>query len=261
MRWLLTLPLMAGLVVAPHAGAQHAVSAGHAGGFSAPHSFAPSAPRMSGGFGGATHFSSAPTFTPRSFNAPQYQWNVPTRTLGSSQSRMPYRNWHDPDGHHNRPPYSSSRYRHPYLPYYYANSTYLVPGLLNSYWGDSDSYMGDQTAQGSQAEDNGNYGPEAGPNDSESEQEPGMTYQAQDVPPPPPGPSEPLPQAAVTLVFKDGHSQQVTNYVLTKTMLYVLDDAASGRRPEIPLDKIDVAATEKTNREAGIDFVVPTVTN
>ena len=88
-----------------------------------------------------------------------------------------------------------------------------------------------------------------------------MTYQAQDVPPPPPGPSEPLPQAAVTLVFKDGHSQQVTNYVLTKTMLYVLDDAASGRRPEIPLDKIDVAATEKTNREAGIDFVVPTVTN
>ena len=79
----------------------------------------------------------------------------------------------------------------------------------------------------------------------------------QDVPPPPPGVPEPLPQAAITLVFKDGHSQQVHNYAVTKTTLYVLDDAASGRRPEIPLDTIDVAATVRTNQESGLDFSVP----
>jgi hypothetical protein len=143
-----------------------------------------------------------------------------------------------------------------------------VPGTLNSYWGDpassmsQDNYTNDQSAQVSQGQgqgqDNGNYGSEAAPNDSE--QESGMAYQAQDVPPPP-GPSEPLTQAAITLIFKDGHSQQVHNYALTKTTLYVLDDAASGRRPEIPLDKIDVAATEETNREAGVDFIIPTAAN
>ena len=74
---------------------------------------------------------------------------------------------------------------------------------------------------------------------------------------PPPGPVEPLPQAPVTLVFKDGHSLQVRNYAVTKTTLYVLDDAASGRRPEISLDQIDVSATERANRAAGVDFDVP----
>ena len=124
-----------------------------------------------------------------------------------------------------------------------------------------DNSTNDQSAQVSQGQgqDNGNYGSDTAPN--ESEQESGMAYEAQDVPPPPPGPSEPLTQAAITLIFKDGHSQQVRNYALTKTTLYVLDDAASGRRPEIPLDKIDVAATEETNREAGVDFVIPTAAN
>lgn len=265
MRWLLVGSLLAGLVAAPSAEAQRGGSAGHAGGFSASHSFAPSVPRMSGGFGAASHFSSGPAFAPRSFNAPpRYNWSVPAR-VGNSQSRMSYGNGRNSPGyagyHHPYYPYPSHGYRQPYRPYYYANSTYLVPGLLNSYWGypgsydAQDNYSGDQSAQASQAGDNENYGPEGAPNDSE--QAPGMTYQAQDVPPPPPGSSEPLPQAAITLVFKDGHSQQVHNYAVTKTTLYVLDDAASGRRPEIPLDTIDVAATVRTNQESGLDFTVP----
>jgi hypothetical protein len=263
MRWLLVGSLLAGLVATPSAEAQRGGSAGHAGGFSASHSFAPSAPRMSGGFGSPAHFSSGPALAPRNFNAPpRYNWSVPPR----SQNRMPYGNWRNPPGysgyHHPSNPYPSHGYRQPYRPYYYANSTYLVPGLLNSYWDYpsgydmQDNYAGDQSAQASQAGDNGNYGPETAPNDSE--QAPGMTYQAQqDVPPPPPGVPEPLPQAAITLVFKDGHSQQVHNYAVTKTTLYVLDDAASGRRPEIPLDTIDVAATVRTNQESGLDFSVP----
>jgi hypothetical protein len=261
MRWLLGVSLLAGLVVAPSAEAQRGVAAGHAGGFSAPHSFAPSAPRMSGGFGSSAHFSSGPA--PRSFNAPSYNWSVPARA-GNSQNRMPYGNWRNPSGH-DGDHHSSHGYRQPYRPYYYARSTYLVPGLLNSYWdypGEydaQDNYAGDQSEQPSQTGDNGNYEPEAAPNDSE--QAPRMTYQAQDVPPPPPGAPEPLPQAAITLVFKDGHSQQVHNYALTKTMLYVLDDAASGRRPGIPLDTIDVAATERTNQASGLDFSIPATAN
>jgi hypothetical protein len=71
------------------------------------------------------------------------------------------------------------------------------------------------------------------------------------------GPNEPQEQPAVTLVFKDGRpSQQIENYALTSTTLYVLDGP---RRREIPLNDLNLPLTEKTNREAGVDFVVPVV--
>jgi len=64
----------------------------------------------------------------------------------------------------------------------------------------------------------------------------------------------PEAEGAVTLIFKDGRPpEQIHNYVLTQTTLYVGD----GRRHEIALDQIDVAATEKVNREAGVDFRLP----
>jgi hypothetical protein len=93
MRYLLMAPLLAALVATPYAGAQHAASAGHSGGFSAPHSVAP-APQMSGGFGAGSHFAS-PTMAPRSFNAPpQYHWSVPARALGTPQNSVSYGNGH-----------------------------------------------------------------------------------------------------------------------------------------------------------------------
>ena len=59
---------------------------------------------------------------------------------------------------------------------------------------------------------------------------------------------------AVTLVFKDGRpSQKIHNYALTRTTLYVTD----GRPREIPVAALDMAATEKTNREAGVSFRLP----
>jgi hypothetical protein len=59
---------------------------------------------------------------------------------------------------------------------------------------------------------------------------------------------------AVTLVFKDGRpSQKIHNYALTRTTLYVTD----GRPREIPVAVLDLAATEKTNREAGVNFRLP----
>jgi hypothetical protein len=253
---LLTAVLIAGIAVVPVA-AQRAASTGHAGGFSASHGF--SAPHMSGGFNTGTHFSPAPVMNQRNFSAPpRYNWSTPAHSTGSSRPSYSNGNRYSPqppDNHRGRPPYPASRYRQPYVPYFYANSTYLVPGLLNSYWDTPDNtYSGDQSASTVQGQDqgqvqnNGDYAPESAPYE---------TQQAQDVPPPPPGPVEPLPQAAVTIVFKDGHSQQIHNYAMTKTTIYVLDDAASGRRPAIALDQIDVSATERTNRQAGVDFAIP----
>ena len=74
-------------------------------------------------------------------------------------------------------------------------------------------------------------------------------------------PSEGQPMAApssedaVTLIFKDGRpSEQIRNYVLTPTTLYAGDIA---HRKVIPLDELDIPATEKVNNDAGVDFHVP----
>jgi hypothetical protein len=59
---------------------------------------------------------------------------------------------------------------------------------------------------------------------------------------------------AVTLVFKDGRaSEQIHNYILSRNTLSVLD----GRHRDIPVDQLDLVATEKANREAGVDFHLP----
>lgn len=66
---------------------------------------------------------------------------------------------------------------------------------------------------------------------------------------------QPLEQEdAVTLVFKDGRPpEQIRNYALTRTAIVI-----AGRRVrEIPLQEIDLPATEKVNREAGVDFQLP----
>ncbi|AXC10821.1 hypothetical protein ACPOL_1475 [Acidisarcina polymorpha] len=94
---------------------------------------------------------------------------------------------------------------------------------------------------------------------------PGPGYDQQGYAPMPPRPeyqpqpsssSEPPAQPEVTLLFKDGRPpQQVQNYALTQTTLYVFDGA---KRREIPLEQLDLEGTEKTNRDAGIDFQVPT---
>ena len=71
-----------------------------------------------------------------------------------------------------------------------------------------------------------------------------------------PAPSAPEPGELepVTLVFKDGRpNEQIRNYMITRNSLYIHD----GRTRVIPIDDIDVAATQKANQEAGIDFEVP----
>jgi hypothetical protein len=64
----------------------------------------------------------------------------------------------------------------------------------------------------------------------------------------------PESENATTIIFKDGRpSEQIHNYALTRTTLYILDQ----NHHDIPLDQLDLAATEKVNRAAGIEFQVP----
>jgi hypothetical protein len=82
-----------------------------------------------------------------------------------------------------------------------------------------------------------------------------------DNPPPPPRATVPKtksvvpePVASVTIVFNDGRPpQQIHNYLITPTTLYILDK----QRREIPMDHLDLAATAKANRDAGVDFTLP----
>jgi hypothetical protein len=55
-------------------------------------------------------------------------------------------------------------------------------------------------------------------------------------------------------VFKDGRpAQQIHDYILTRTILYVQD---TGTR-EIPVADLGLAAMEKVNKPAGVDFQLP----
>ncbi len=61
-------------------------------------------------------------------------------------------------------------------------------------------------------------------------------------------------EAAVTLIFKDGRPpEQIHNYLLTRDTLFVGDRHPS----EIPVDQLDLVATVKVNRDAGVDFRLP----
>ncbi len=58
----------------------------------------------------------------------------------------------------------------------------------------------------------------------------------------------------MTLIFKDGRApEKIYNYALTRTTLYVTD----AKRQEIPVAALDLAATEKVNRAAGVQFQLP----
>ena len=64
----------------------------------------------------------------------------------------------------------------------------------------------------------------------------------------------PADEDAVTLIFKDGRpSEQIHNYILTAKTLYVKDE----HHRIIPVEQLDLAATEKANLDAGVEFRLP----
>lgn len=67
-------------------------------------------------------------------------------------------------------------------------------------------------------------------------------------------PAPPAEEDPVTIVFKDGRpNEHIRNYALTRTALYITTD----RVRTVQLADIDLPATEKVNREAGVEFQLP----
>lgn len=74
---------------------------------------------------------------------------------------------------------------------------------------------------------------------------------------PMPAPQHAVPDAKpgepTTLVYKDGHKQQVTNYAIMGQTLYVFDE----RTKKIALADLDIPATIQVNEDEGVEFQVP----
>jgi len=69
-------------------------------------------------------------------------------------------------------------------------------------------------------------------------------------------PQKPLAdQPDTVLVFRDGHSVDVTNYAIVGDTLY---DLSGGSRRKIALADLDLRATQKQNDDRGLDFRLPT---
>jgi hypothetical protein len=233
--------LSLGFLIAASAWGQRGASGGHAGaghssvGFSSAHSFSMSSP------GYSRSLSSVPAYRP---NLTAHPRDLYTSPIGPP----PFGGTQQIPGH--RYPYPT-RYR----PYYYGSGTYLVPGFLNYGYGygyPDDSYSNDQQSAPAPPDAYAQAPPpDNGYEEAYGQAPPRPPYPAQSAP------AEPVPdQPQITLLFKDGRApQQVQNYAVTRTTLYVFDGE---KRREIPLDEIDLPQTEKTNRDAGLDFEVPT---
>jgi hypothetical protein len=70
-----------------------------------------------------------------------------------------------------------------------------------------------------------------------------------------PATSRPAAEPALTVIFKNGRTpESMQNYMVNAKALTDLDQQ---HYEQIPLDQIDIAATEQTNRARGLDFQVP----
>jgi hypothetical protein len=148
-----------------------------------------------------------------------------------------------------RPAYTGdSHHRRPYVSPYGARIPYVLPGIGPYFSGYPDALGYDDS---STPPDNGPQGYNA-QSDGQGPPEPPVPYEpTSDLPH---QSQVPASEEAVTLVFKDGRPpEQIHNYVLTPTTLYVGDQP----HRDIPTDQLDLAATAKVNRDAGVDFQLP----
>lgn len=58
-----------------------------------------------------------------------------------------------------------------------------------------------------------------------------------------------------TLVFRDGHREDVQNYAIVGDTVWILSESRARKRP---LADLDVESTKKANAERGVEFSVPT---
>lgn len=146
-------------------------------------------------------------------------------------------------------------YGNPYLLGY--GYPYVIdPGFYD--WDDNDSTdaaqpYADNQAGPYEAYDQGVAAPAYPPsNPDEGFRRP---YQRSAGPAPGTAPAPPQEQQPLTVIFKDGRAPvKVRNYMMTSKMLTDLDPQ---HYEQIPLEQIDVAATQQANRAAGVNFQIP----
>lgn len=275
--------LSALLAVTPAALAQHGGAAGHAGGgfhgggFSGGHA---GFGGFHGGFGSSGGFHggyAAPGSygrfaAPRFYGgesrgvpmAPRYNFAPGRMTVYRPAYRSEYRSGAGADhrgwDHRGRGWYGRNEAGYGYGDSYpFINSWELLPWDLNG-----SDFMDDDTSSGdSQSAAQSEQEPEYESGYQSDSGMPGDGYRQDYAPPPPyeaapasqPAPIAPEPQ--LTLIFKDGHTQQVRNYALTQDALLDLDRADAGRVTHIPLASLNLSATEKAAQQAGLDFAPP----
>lgn len=218
-------------------------SAGRSGGFavhSAPAFRSSPAPVTRGSFMSAQQFSGSRYADTRPTQHGVSQFS----SIGEASRRRPVNS-------------GEYRYRRPYVPAYGAAVPYSVVGWLgpNCVGVVECDFLDDAYAT-----------PAAGP--AAPENYPAENYGPAPLEQPEVAPAEPFrpeyarpqpvqdlePEAAVTLIFKDGRpSEQIHNYMLTRTTLYVQERHLR----EIPVDQLDLPAMAKVNHEAGVDFQLP----
>lgn len=165
-------------------------------------------------------------------------------------SNIPYRNPAFPN-RYNRRGYRGYGYGYGYgyaVPYYY-----MYPADDSSYYGGDGGgpylYSGPPQGQTAPAEQTLHIIVDSAPQKAAPRDE------IADAQPERPAPTIPdaKPGVPTTLVFRDGHKQEVTNYAIMGQTLYVFDS----RTKKIALADIDVPATVKENDDQGVEFQVP----
>jgi hypothetical protein len=204
--------------------------------------FSGSAPSRFAGNG----FSSARFSAPSRFaGSPQFRPapSSPRAGFGASNFRPSYSS-------NGRGAYGSSRYRRIYVSRGGAWSSYIVPGWIGpGYLGYPYGYDDDSGYDNPAVA--GNYAGQGYDTQQDEPQVPNPYYASAGTSNPSPAPKS---EDAVTVLFKDGRPpEEIHNYALTRTTLYVMDE----HHRDIPVDEIDLDATEKLNREAGVDFKLP----
>jgi hypothetical protein len=124
-------------------------------------------------------------------------------------------------------------------------TSYGYPGYFNQNYLDYNGpYLDDTTPADTSAPEDPQPAPDQGP----YLDQPPPTEPDSEPAPPPPAPE------AVTLVFKDGHSQQIYNFIATRSSISVIQGQ---RHYDIAVADLDLPATQKANRAAGVDFALP----
>ena len=250
MRRVFPVALLSVLVAVSSAAFAQPGNAGHGAGASS---------GFHGSFSASRSFSGSTSFAGRGYAAgPPMTFATPHSSMlpAPASAYVPaYGADHRGAGRYRGPfqaPYSGYGYGGYVSSYAYANSWELLPGGSLS---DDDDTQNAQPPAADQA-----VAPQPDTGGPEFQAAPAWGYRQEYEPPAyaaPVSPSPIAPEPQLTLIFRDGHTQQIRNYVVTPHAVIVMDEAASGREPSIPLTEINLPATEEAARQAGLEFSPP----